>query len=297
MDADFGDDRCTGMYTVLNGVLQGSGRLGWYGFLGFFLIVMKMGGTCAGVRFGGQVPVIVWAMLISYTVIIGCILVVICRIIKHQCRDSRLKSAIGYKEILQLYGLTFFIQMLLSFYINGGEIMLMNYFYGNEAVGRYSLAANVAKIGMYILSIFTSVLLPRVSLDWGRGKCIKRKFHMAMVFAFGVEGMWFLFLSTIGRRLSLIFLGKRYYEALADINYMALWIIGLGMLLVVNTFYLAINRLKVFSIVLAIVTAGIVGYVAVSGIKITYVPTVIGVGIHILLLFSVVDIKKTVNPN
>ena len=286
-----------GIYTVLNGVLQGSGQLGWYGFLGFWLVVIKMGGSYAGVHFGGQVPAVVWAMLLSYVVVIGCIFVVICRIIRHQCRDSRIKSAIGYREILQLYGLTFFIQMLISLYINGGEIILMNCFYGNEAVGLYSLAANVAKIGMYVLSIFTSALLPSVSLDWGSGVCIKRKFHMVMAFAFGIGGVWFLLLSTIGRKLALIFLGKRYYEALSGINYMALWIIGLGMLLVVNTFYLAVNRLKVFLTVLMIVTGGIVGYVAISGIKITYVPIVIGVGIHIILLFSLVDINRVVNPN
>ncbi len=288
-----------GIYTVLNGILQGVNRFGWYGFLGFVMMIVKMGLSYIGVKLGGRVSAVVWAMLISYVIVICFIIVIIGLAIKQQCKNGQgqVNLATEYKEILQLYGITFLVQMLISPYINGGEIILMSYFYDNEAVGLYSLAANVARIGMYVLSILTSVLLPNVSSDWSSGKNVKRKFYIAMVFAFGVGITWFLFLSTIGRQLVFMFLGERYYEALSNIKYMALWMIGLGMLIVANTFYLAINRLKTYLLVLVIVTVGIIGCVAISGIDIVYVPVVISSGILLILLFAFVDMKGLVNPN
>lgn len=286
-----------GMYVVVNGILQGIGRLEWYGFLGFCLMVIKMGLSYMGIKFGGRVPTVVWAMLISYAVVICFIVAMISRTIKHQYRDYQIQMqpAAGHREMLRLYGFTFLVQMVVSLYINGGEIMLMSYFYDNEAAGRYSLAANVAKIGMYVVSIFTSALLPKVSSDWGRGKAVKKWFYIATAFAAGIGGVWVLFLSTIGRQLILMFLGERYYEALSNIKYMALWIIGLGMLMVANTFYLAINRLERYLIVLVSVTGCIIGCVAISGMEITYVPVVIGIGIQIILLLTFADMRKLVN--
>lgn len=288
-----------GIYVVINGILQGIGRLEWYGFLGFCLMIIKMGLSYMGVKFGGRVPTVVWAMLISYAVLICLIVAMISRTSKYQYRDCRIQMqpAAGNREMLCLYGLTFLVQMVISLYINGGETMLMSYFYDNEAVGRYSLAANVAKISMYIVSIFASALLPKVSSDWGKGKAVKRWFYIVAAFAFGIGIVWVLFLSTIGRQLSLMFLGERYYEALSNVKYMALWIIGLGMLLVANTFYLAINRLERYLVVLVSVTGGIVGCVAISGMEITYVPTVIGVGIQIIILFVFIDMRGITNPN
>ncbi len=69
------------------------------------------------------------------------------------------------------------------------------------------------------------------------------------------------------------------------------------MLIVANTFYLAINRLKTYLLVLVIVTVGIIGCVAISGIDIVYVPVVISSGILLILLFAFVDMKGLVNPN
>ena len=288
-----------GVYVVVNGILQGIGRLEWYGFLGFCLMVIKMGLSYMGIKLGGRVPTVVWAMLISYAVVICLIVVMISRTIKHQYRDWRMQMqpAVEHKEMLRLYGLTFLVQMVVSLYINGGETMLMSYFYDNETVGRYSLVANVAKIGMYVVSIFTSALLPKVSSDWGKGKAVKRWFYIAMAFALGIGIVWVLFLSTIGRRLSRMFLGERYYEALSSVRYMALWMIGLGMLMVANTFYLAINRLERYLMVLVFVTGGIVGCVAISGMEVIYVPIVIGVGIQIILLSAFVDMRGIINPN
>lgn len=94
-----------------------------------------------------------------------------------------------------------------------------------------------------------------------------------------------------------MFLGERYYEALSSVRYMALWMIGLGMLMVANTFYLAINRLERYLMVLVFVTGGIVGCVAISGMEVIYVPIVIGVGIQIILLSAFVDMRGIINPN
>ena len=288
-----------GIYVVLNGMLQGINRLAWYGFLGLVLMVVKFSLSYMGIRLGGQITAAVWAMLISYVVVIGLIITIIGITARRQNADKKKDelTSIRYSAIFKLYGLTFLVQMIISLYINGGEIILMNYLYDSEFVGLYSLAATVAKASMYVLSIFTSALLPNIASDWAKGKNIKRKFFIAMAFCFIVGAAWVLFLMTAGLYVIPLLFGEGYYQALLNVKYMAFWVIGIGMLLVVNTFYLAINRLKKYLMVLIVVTALIVGCIVASGIDILYVPVVVGSGVIAVVVFSFFDITGLKNAS
>lgn len=286
-----------GVYTVLNGMLQGINRLAWYGFLGLVLIVVKFSLSYIGIRLWGQVAAAVGAMLVSYVVVIALLIVTISMTIKRQSADGKDDEflSIDYSKIFRLYGLTFFVQMLVSLYINGGEIILMNYLYDSESVGLYSLAATVAKVSMYVVSVFTTALLPNLASDWVKGKNVIRKFYIAMAFCFIIGFVWILFLMTVGLYIIPRLFGVKYYQALLYVKYMVFWVIGIGMLLMVNTFYLAINRLKRYLAVLVITTVLIVGYVAVSDIDVLYVPVVAGIGVAAIILFALLDVKNLKN--
>ena len=282
-----------GFYTVINGILQGINRLGWYGFLGLLLVAVKLGLSYVGIRLGGQIHAAVWAMLISYVIITFAMIAIIAAIRKGQhsitCKEDY--CCVEYKELLQLYGATFLVQMFVSPYINGGEVILMNYCYDSESVGLYSLAATVAKASMYVLSIFTSALLPNIAADLNQGKSIWKKFYISLAFCFLAGGAWVIFLMTAGVIIIPRLFGAGYYQALLNVKYMALWVIGIGMLLVVNTFYLAMNKLKRYISVLAVVTIFIIGYVSMSEIDILYVPVVIGVGVNAIIIFACFDVR------
>ena len=286
-----------GIYTVLNGMLQGINKLAWYGFLGLVLMVVKFSLSYAGIRLGGQIAAAVWAMLISFVVVIGLIITIISITARRQNTDEKKREllSVKYSEIFSLYGLTFLVQLFISPYINGGEIILMNYLYDSESVGLYSLAATVAKASMYVLSIFTSALLPNIASDWIKGKSIKRKFYSAMAFCFIAGAAWVLFLMTVGLYVIPRVFGEGYYQALLNVKYLAFWVIGIGMLLVVNTFYLAINRLKKYLTVLIVVTVLIVGCIVASGIDILYVPVVVGSGVIAVVIFALFDITGLKN--
>lgn len=284
-----------GFYTVINGMLQGINRLGWYGFLALLLVAVKLSLSYVGIRFGGQIHAAVWAMLISYVIITLAMVAIIGVIIKEQravtCNGD--SNCVEYKELLQLYGTTFLVQMFVSPYINGGEVILMNYFYDSESVGLYSLAATVAKASMYVLSIFTSALLPNIAADLNQGKSIKRKFYISLAFCFLAGAAWVIFLMTAGIIIIPRLFGAGYYQALLNVKYMTLWVIGIGMLLVVNTFYLAMNKLKRYISVLAVVTIFIIGYVAVSKIDVLYVPVVVGIGVSAIIVFAFFDVGSS----
>lgn len=286
-----------GIYTVLNGMLQGINRLAWYGFLNFLLVGAKLTLSYTGLQLGGRIYAAVWAMLISYIVVIGLTITIISITVRRQNTDEKKDELISvkYSDIFKLYGLLFFVRMIVSPYINGGEIMLMNYLYDSESVGLYSLAATVVKASMYVLAIFTSALLPNIVSDWAKGKNIKKKFYIAMAFSFIFGAAWVLFLMTIGLYIIPRLFGEGYYQALLNVKYMALWGIGIGMLLVVNTFYLAINRLKKYLTVLIVVTVLIVGCIVASGIDILYVPVVVGSGVIAVVIFALFDITGLKN--
>lgn len=281
-----------GFYSIFNGILQGINRFGWYGLFAVGLMITRLVLVYIGLNVDGSLVTVISSIVVSYVIMIALIVVIVLDTVRHRSIKTKkyIIPDVTYREIIQMYGTTFFVQIFWSLYINGGDIILLNYMYGNEAVGVYSLAATIAKISVYILSIFTSVLLPVVRAEWIQGKSIRKKLYYSLTCSMAIGIAWIVFLITIGSHIIPEIMGEKYGMALSNIKYMAIWIIGIGMLMVINTFYLAINQLKFYLFILVSITILLVMYVSAVNVSLWYVPLVCGAGVSVIVVFSIFDI-------
>lgn len=288
-----------GFYGILNGTLQGAGRLEVYGAAGFAAVIIKLIVSAAGILIHNNAYIPVGAMIVSNVSSIIVIYLFLTRF--NRCRNDEVElkeRTIGIPGVLELYGITFIANFLLSPYINGGEIILMSTEYDDELVGLYSLAITIAKASIYIISIFTAALLPKFALLKENGIEVCRKYLALLLMCFIFGCVWIVGLSTVGIRIIPCLFGAGYYEALLNLKYMALWVVCMGMLLAANTYYLAINRLKRF--ILALGIGSVVALMVIKVIKVEFwtSPMVLGgVGAGIVV-WSVIDtfIQMTRRP-
>ncbi len=193
------------------------------------------------------------------------------------------------KDLFGLYGVTFIANLLISPYINGGEILLISTEYDNEKVGLYSLAIVIVKASIYIISILTTALLPKfasMSLD---SKKLYKRYLFSLVVSFFIGVLWVLGIRVIGIRIIPAIFGEGYYGALLNTKYMALWVINLGVLLDVNTFYLATNQLKKYIIVLGCSSVSIVILVKVIKVSFWHIPVFLGIITGAIVVWSLFD--------
>lgn len=282
----------SGGYNLFNGILQGLEKFSLYGFIGSLLIGIKFLLSVINIKMGQGVSGVVWAMLISYI----CMIVLISIIVKQQSMmtDSEESQPLfQVHELIKLFGATFLSQILVSFYINGGEVILMGYLYESREIGLYSSAATLGKISLYIVSIVSVVLLPRVANKSNQGQETKSLFFKTIVCTLALSVVYAIFLLSIGKYLIPIMFGKEYTIAMDYISPIVIFTIPLSTLSIIHNYFIGIGKVKIYTIVLGIVTvvAILCSIVIVDNMK--KIPILLGIGLGVVLIWAILYVWKS----
>lgn len=279
----------SGIYMIMLGIFQGMEKFGIYGAIGTVLIGIKLGISVFNLKRGMEVDGIVWSMLWSYV----CMLIVMCLLLrKHTDIRKGWDKCFSGSKILELYGLTFLVQILVSFYINGGEIILMGYLFDDQEVGLYSSAVMLGKICLYVVSMVSTVLFPKVAKLTGAGKDTRSMFYKTIGVSIGLSLVYALFLLIGGKQIIPLLFGNRYDAALEYINAVVIFTIPLSTLSVIHYYFLGIGKIKEYAGVLAGVTVIAIGVIVFFATSIIWIPIALGVGLYVVLAWSIIYIRK-----
>lgn len=284
----------SGIYMIMLSIFQGMEKFGIYGAIGTLMIGTKLGISVFNLMHGMEVDGIVWSMLWSYM----CMIIVMSLLLrKNTGRRNGLGKFFSGSKILELYGLTFVVQILASFYINGGEIILMGFLFDEQEVGLYSSAVMLGKICLYVVSMVSTVFFPKVAKLAGAGKDTKIMFYKTIGVSIGVSLVYSVFLLIGGERAIPLLFGHRYDAALEYINAVVIFMIPLSTLSVIHYYFLGVGKIKEYAGMLACVTVIAIGIIVIFASNIIWIPVVLGAGLYAVLAWSIIYIKNYCENN
>lgn len=279
-----------GIYNVLCGVLQGLSKFAAYGFVGALLFLIRLILSMFYIKINMGMLGIILAMLLSYVIMFGGVFWLVRKYIAFD-RVSK-PEYVGKKELFELYGVTFIAQIILSFYINGGELLLMNFLFDDTQVGLYSSAVTLGKVSMYIVSIISVVLLPTVASRNKQGINTKKMFYQTVAVSLLLSIVYSIFLLTVGKYLILLFFGNAYRRALEYIPSIIAFIIPLNALTIIQNYFIGIGKVKEYTLVAGIVTMIAIAVIWLMIKNMSGVAIVLGVALSVILVFSLLYVNK-----
>lgn len=280
-----------GIYSILSGCVQGASNLIFLGTIGFALNLLKYIFTRLMFSYSNNAYSPVYATLISNVLLIVLTSMGLMVLTKREAhRENVTCSHYGYFELIKLYGFTFLANSLFSPYVNGGEIVLLSSQYSAEKVGEYSLAIVIAKASIYIVSIFTTAMLPKFASAKENISRLKKLYMATLIVSLGFGVMWLIGLRTIGLLIIPKLFGEGYFQAIINTRYLTLWVVNIGGLLAINTFYMGIGELKKYTSVMLITTVFAILFVTMSSISLWEVPILLGVCTTVVIIWSVIDV-------
>lgn len=273
-----------GVYSVLYGAIQGLGNFVIYGLLGFLLILIRFILSVITVKAGWDIAGIVFAMLVSYVTMLGLERVFLNQyMVVNTDPDA---GKLGKTEMFELYGVTFAAQIILSFYINGGEILLMSFIYEERQVGLYSSIASLGKVSLYAISVISSIILPVVTKRKQEKTSTKNILLFTVLFSAIFASIYSIFLLFFGKDLILLFFGEAYRPASKYIYSVICFSVPLSALSVIQNYFIGIGRVKEYTIFSGMITVMAVGSIIIGTMDIIYVPIILGIALILIIIFA-----------
>lgn len=281
-----------GLHSIANSAVQGLQRFILYGVMSVLVILLKLIFTVGGIQTGNGFGSVIFALIVSHAVIIVMCTVIMkkaCRVIDGE-RDATVYPQYSVKEIGTLYGLTFLVQLIYAFYLNGGEIVFMNFLCDETEIGLYSSIIMLAKIAVFLITTFNSALLPAIASKAADIKSAKGMLYASLAFSFVCSIAFVLVLLICGDWLVPLLWGDKYTPGLKYLGAALMYAMPLANLLVVHTYILGRGKLKFYSICLSLtlIASAIVG-VALSA-NTAAVPMSFGVGMCVCIVVSMIYI-------
>jgi len=291
----------SGFCNVMISGVQGTSKVVVFGILSFMTVALKFLFSVIGIQLANlpEIPIIAFFMSNSI-----CGLLAICvlnYLRKKEVEDHVNSPRFDLPRLLGFYGKTFFINILYSFYVNGGEVLLLSNRYDSEEVGTYSLIITIAKSSIYLCSMFATIMLPRFAHNKNKTRENSTKYYGIMALSFGIGGAWIVFLKVLGIRIIPMLFGKGYADVLPYVSYVSIWVIFLGMLCMTNAYHMGTDNLNRYFVVLAAVSLLMYSIFQYGNISFWHTPILFGTGTAVIVGWSLLDTairgNKQVNEN
>lgn len=178
------------------------------------------------------------------------------------------------------------ISVLCSFYLNCGGNFFLKALFDEGFVREYEEVVSMGNPGMSVLSAASVVLLPTIA--WGRkeGRNIKLIFLevMAVGLTFSMVYGWFLY--AFGEKIGFLIYGKQWEHIGRYMNAVIIFIVPLGVLPIIQNYFVGIGKLKRYMCMLGVVTAGAICIVSFMVKDMVYVPVIWGMALYVVIVRS-----------
>jgi O-antigen/teichoic acid export membrane protein len=143
--------------------------------------------------------------------------------------------------------------------LTSGDILLVKAYFTDTEAGLYSSAMVIGKIAMYLSTAIIATLFPMVVEKYQKGENTVPLLKKAMLYGGGTSIVCALGMVTLGRYVIGILFGQRYLDAIAYLPAVCMYVVPLTFLTILMNYTLAVNRVKVFDILIAVGVAAIIG--------------------------------------
>lgn len=279
------------IYIVVSGVSQGKQDFLLLGIVGVVLYSTKMiAGVVLGLAGIGPASVIVGFAVAE--------IICICLILK-KIREILSKQVEMYRfsvdqEVLKSYMWTIVLYLVVSLYMNNGDLLLGNLYCSQKEIGLYSVAINLAKISIFLIATpAATILLPKVAAYTGNKKQQRKILFVAETVTFFISALYGIGYFVLGKWLITLLYGGAYEMAADYIMPCVMFSTVLGMFWVFYQYAFATELMKSFTIVSVLIGIIVVGIVLAYQCEMTVIPMLMtgAMIISVVLVLTINAIK------
>lgn len=278
-----------GLHSMSIATIQGLSKFVFYGFISAFVMFLKLIFTVVGLQTGSGFVSVIFAITLSHAIIIA-----MCTfVMKKACNvidGSSIERPFLKNELVSLYGLTFLVQLIYLFYVNGGEVIFMNFLCDEKEIGLYSSIVMLAKIAVYLITTFNSALLPAIASKAGDVTGAKGMLYASLAFSMVCSLLFVVFMLVLGDWIVPFLWGEKYTAGLKYLGAALTFAIPLANLMVVHTYILGRGKLKFYaaSLCITLVISGVAG--ALFSAHTSAVPISFGIGMSVCIVATMIYI-------
>ena len=175
-------------------------------------------------------------------------------ILKEQLSSIKKQSDYGHKDLLGFYGDIFVLQVFYFFFINGGEIIVLDIFFENFMVGEYSAASMLCKLLFYVITPITTVLLPDVAEKKSQGVDTIKVLKKAIFYVMILIGCFGIGMLVLGNKVLVILYGNQYANAGKYLPTAFFYTFSIIILSIMYSYHTAISNTKKMTKILVVLS-------------------------------------------
>lgn len=245
-------------YIILLSIIQGMQKFTIHGLVGLVFYGTKVLVSVFLIQTGWGSFGVISGLLISQILCVGLCLFLLCDYLT----GSIPKIAYSYHDLTDFYSSIFLLQLFYFFYINGGDIIILDLFFSKDTVGEYSAAIMLCKLLFYVITPLTTVLLPNVAEKNSRGMETRGILRKAVFYALVITCGFGIVLWLLGGKILILLYGTQYQNAQKYLAFAFIYTVSLVILSLVYSYQTAIGqtrRMTLAFLVMGICMSGALG--------------------------------------
>lgn len=280
------------IYTILIGFAQGEQDFELLGRIGISLYLIKLLISVLLGNFGiGFI-----AMMIGFVIAeIACVVLMLRKL----SRSIRV-SLIGNKpqvnrSILKQYVWILLLNLIISLYMNNGDLLLGNLYCSKTELGAYSVTIALSKISVFLVSTpIATIILPKMATAKDeKGKC-NTLLILAETITFGASVLYGGCFYILGGWIIPFLYGESYRGATEYILPCTFFSVVLGVFWVFYQYILATDLTKIFALATAVTGIMAIVWILVMKVEIGGIPFIMAVAMILTMVVLAIYLKHNV---
>lgn len=260
------------LYIVLSGVAQGRQHFVLLGSIGIILYGIKiMVGAGLGLAGMGVAAVIIGFAAAE----VICILLIVKKekaTLSEQMRQYHF--AFDGSQFWN-YIWTLVLYVVVSFYMNNGDLLLGNLYCSQHDIGLYSVAINLSKISVFLIATpIATILLPKIAEKKGNTKVQQKNLLLAETVTFVISVMYSIVFFAAGNFLIVYLYGADYHGAVNYILPCVVFSTVLGMFWVFYQYAFATYLMKLFTVITVLMGIAAMMVILMTKCQIEIIPLI-----------------------
>jgi len=280
------------IYTISIGFAQGEQDFELLGKIGISLYLIKLIISVILGNFGVGFVATMIGFVIAETVCVVLMLRKLSRSIRISLNEN--KTQVN-KSILKQYVWILLLNLILSLYMNNGDLLLGNLYCSETEVGAYSVTIALSKISVFLVSTpIATIILPKMAT----AKDEKRKCNTLLILAETITlGMSVLYggcFYILGGWIIPFLYGESYRGATEYILPCTFFSVVLGVFWVFYQYILATDLTKVFALATAVTGIMAIAWILVMKVEIGGIPFIMAIAMILTMVVLTIYLNRNV---
>lgn len=277
------------IYTVLIGLAQGKQDFLLLGKTSIILYFIKLiVSVLLGISGIGSLAVII-GFAIAEIVCVIIMLKKLIRLIRIPRNGYRFQID---RDVLKQYVWIFILYLVVSLYMNNGDLLLGNLYSSKVELGLYSATIGISKISVFLIATpIATIVLPRMTAAKERRRQ-NRMLILAEIITFGGSFLYGVCFYVLGGWFMISIYGEAYNGSVVYILPCTIFSIVLGMFWVFYQYILAIDLTKRFAVIT--VLTGMLAVIWILMVKgnLSNIPIIMTIAMTLTIISVVISRRK-----